>query len=199
MTPAFDELTKTLRKLPGLGYRSAERLALHLLVEQPSSLDSLVLALNNAQKQVKKCPVCANITQDELCSVCQNSSRDTSILCVVETIPDLLSIEKSSSFQGRYHVLNGKISPIKGIKPQDINLQSLQNRLNQENIQELILALPNDIEGEATCHYIQNTVVNNPNIRVSRIGFGLPSGGGVIYADSATLKSALESRRPFLN
>jgi len=195
MTPAFEALQKQLKQLPGLGYRSAERIALHLLVEKPSRLPELVEALDLAAKSVARCDTCGNLAEGGTCAVCSDPKRDAGVVCVVETVPDLVAIERSGAFRGRYHVLHGKLSPIHGVGPGDLNLGSLISRIQSGEVGELILALSNDIEGEATCHFLQERVPEG--VRVSRIGFGLPSGAGVLYADSVTLKSALESRRDF--
>lgn len=197
MTPSFDHLVKQLKKLPGLGFRSAERIALHVLVEQPDQMDGLLEALHNASEHVVRCERCGNLAEDPLCAVCQDSRRDESILCVVEQVPDLLAIEGSGSFRGLYHVLHGKLSPIKGIGPDQLNLEALAKRLETGDCSEMVLALSNDIEGEATCHYIVETLIANRPVSVSRIGFGLPSGGGIVYADQITLKSAMDGRRSY--
>lgn len=198
MTPSFENLQKLLKQLPGLGYRSAERIALHLLVEKPNDLEPLMEALSVAKEGVRSCDSCGNITEEETCIICKDPQRNEGALCIVESIPELHAIERSGSFRGTYHVLHGKLSPIKGVNPEDLNLQSLRERFQSGTVSEVIFALDNDIEGEATCHYIQETMVGELPITVSRIGFGLPSGGGVGYADAATLKSALEGRKSFL-
>jgi len=197
MTPDFDKLQQVLKKLPGLGYRSAERLALHLLVEKPQSLRPLVDALEQASITIQRCTRCGNLAEGELCTLCSNTARTSTTLCVLEHVPDLLSMERSGAFTGVYHVLHGKLSPIQGVGPEELNMRGLQARLDAEGIDELILALSNDIEGEATCHYIQDEIVGNRPIRVTRLGFGLPSGADVVYADPATLRSALDGRRQF--
>lgn len=196
MTPAFEALQKQLKQLPGLGFRSAERIALHLLVEKPGRLPELVEALKTAAANVARCDVCGNLSEGGSCQVCADSKRDAAVVCVVETVPDLVAIERSGAFRGRYHVLHGKLSPIHGVGPGDLNLASLVTRIRSGEIRELILALSNDIEGEATCHFLLECVPPE-GVKVSRIGFGLPSGAGVLYADSVTLKSALEARREF--
>jgi recombination protein RecR len=197
MTPSFDHLVKQLKKLPGLGFRSAERIALHLLVEQPDRMAGLVESLESASQQVTRCQRCGNLAEDELCSICEDQRRDDSVLCVVEQVPDLMAIESSGSFRGLYHVLHGKLSPIKGIGPDQLNLVTLRERLKEEKITEMVLALSNDIEGEATCHFISETLLDDRPITVSRIGFGLPSGGGILYADQITVKSAIDGRRSY--
>lgn len=197
MTPSFDHLVKQLKKLPGLGFRSAERIALHLLVEQPDVMPELLDALQSATKQVSRCERCGNLAEGPLCEICEDPRRDESLLCVVEQVPDLMAIESSGSFKGLYHVLHGKLSPIKGVGPDQLNFASLEKRLETENVSEVVLALSNDIEGEATCHYISETMLNERPIKVSRIGFGLPSGGGILYADQITVRSAMDGRRDY--
>jgi recombination protein RecR len=220
MTPSVEKLQALLKQLPGLGFRSAERVALHLLVEKPERLSALVDALQQAARAVRRCERCGNLAEEELCAVCADEGRDPATVCVVEQVPDLVAFERSGAYRGSYHVLHGKLSPIHGVGPQDLNLAALLARLAAGEIRELILALSNDVEGEATCHYItqhlpgggmsevrESAVAEDglggpesavPAVKVTRIGFGLPSGGGVLYADSVTLKSALEGRRAYL-
>lgn len=196
MTPALENLQKLLKQLPGVGYRSAERIALHLLVEKPTRLPELVRALDAAAGSVRRCEQCGNLAEEALCAICADGRRDPSQVCVVENIPDLAAIERSGAYRGSYHVLHGRLSPLRGVAPEDLNLASLSRRLEGGEIKELILALPNDVEGEATCHYLTDRI-GRSGIAVTRIGFGLPSGGGVFYADAVTLKSALEGRREY--
>lgn len=198
MTSVYDQLLAVLRKLPGLGYRSAERVALHLIVEKPELADDLVEVLQKAGAALGSCDVCGNLAESgEKCSICANPKRLSGLICVVERIPDLFAMERSGAFSGRYHVLHGKLSPVHGIGPEQLNLAALRERVTAGEVEELILALSNDIEAEATCHYIQQDIVGELPVRLSRIGFGLPSGGGVTLADAHTLKSALEGRRDF--
>ena len=196
MTPAFEKLQKQLKQLPGLGYRSSERIALHLLVEKPARLPALVEALQEAAKAVHRCERCGNLAEGGLCAICGDEKRDPSLVCVVEQVPDLVAFERSGAYRGVYHVLHGKLSPIQGVGPNDLNLPTLLSRVDSGEVKELILALSNDVEGEATCHYLTQHIPAE-RVKVSRIGFGLPSGGGVLYADSITLKSALDGRRDY--
>ena len=196
MTPAFEKLQKHLKQLPGLGYRSAERIALHLLVERPERLPALVDALQSAAAAVRRCERCGNLAEGDRCAICADEKRASEVVCVVEHVPDLVAIERSGAFRGIYHVLHGKLSPIQGVGPEHLNLASLVARITAGEIHELILALSNDVEGEATCHYLVDRVPAG-QVKVTRIGFGLPSGGGVLYADSVTLKSALDGRRSY--
>jgi recombination protein RecR len=197
VTPAFEQLLQVLKHLPGLGYRSAERVALHLLVEQPEAGLDLKSALEAASAAVQRCLQCGNLSEEEKCKICMESGRVKTRLCVVEHVPDLFALERSGAWSGCYHVLHGKLSPIHGVGPEQLNLASLGARLDGGEVRELVLALSNDIEGQATCHYIQEEMVGSRDIEVTRIGFGLPSGGGVTFADSVTLKSALEGRRTY--
>lgn len=195
MSSAFEDLQQCLKRLPGLGWRSAERLALHLLVEHPDTADQLLERLRVARAAVGSCPVCGNLCEGERCDICADTHRDDQILCVVETVPDLRAMERAGTYRGHFHVLHGKLSPIHGIGPEQLNLARLAERIGKGHYAEVILALSNDIEGEATCHYIQQELIGGSGIVVSRIGFGLPSGGGIPYADATTLRSALDGRR----
>ena len=201
MTPAFEKLQQALKRLPGVGYRSAERMALHLLVEKPERLSALVDALGEAARAVRRCVRCGNLAEGDLCSVCADERRDAGVVCVIEHVPDLVAMERSAAYRGVYHVLHGRLSPINGVGPNEINWPALRARLESGAVRELILALGNDVEGEATCHFITRHLpvveAGAAAIQVSRIGFGLPSGGGVLYADAVTLRSALEGRREY--
>jgi recombination protein RecR len=205
MASAYEKLQQQLKQLPGLGYRSSERIALHLLVEKPERLPALVAALEDAAKAVRRCARCGNLAEGELCAICADERRDQSIVCVVEQVPDLVALERSGAYRGVYHVLHGKLSPLHGVRPEDLNFAALFARIERGEVAELILALSNDVEGEATCHYLTEQLKTRApasglpagGIKVTRIGFGLPSGGGVLYADAVTLKSALEARRSY--
>lgn len=205
MTPSLEKLQQVLKQLPGLGYRSAERIALHLILEKPEKRIQLLAALESAATHIARCSICGNVAEifpeeaedsgAPLCEICMDTRRQADLVCVVEQVPDLIAMERSGAFRGRYHVLYGKLSPIQGVGEADLNLETLRKRLDGGEVSELILALSNDIEGEATCHFIQEEVVGSHQTKVSRIGFGLPSGSGIGFADSVTLKSALEGRK----
>ena len=197
MTPAYESLLQTLKGLPGLGYRSAERIAMHLLVERREALESLMEGLRAAGEAIGRCATCGNLAEGETCPVCADERRDGGRICVVEHVPDLIAIERSGAWKGRYHVLHGKLSPIRGVGPGELNLAALTARIEAGLPEEFLLAVSNDVEGQATCHYIQEEIVGERPIRVTRIGFGLPSGGGVTFADAVTLRSALEGRRAY--
>ena len=181
MTPTFDRVRQLLRGLPGVGHRSAERLALHLLVERPAKLAPILEALAAAATAVGRCRRCGNLAEGEACSVCADPRRDPTLLCVVENVPDLLALERTGSFRGTYHVLHGRLSPINGVGPGELNLASLGARLVTEPVAEIVLALGNDIEGEATCHYIRESFLS------TRLGTKV--------TDAETLRSSLEGRR----
>ena len=197
MNPSFDKLLSSLRKLPGLGYRSAERIAVHLLSDSNNSFNEFVTALNEAQSNIKPCFICGHLSESELCQICEDASRNRRSLCIVENVLDLMAVERSGTWNGLYHVLSGKLSPIHGVLPEHLNLSNLVQRIQTESIEEIIFALSNDIEGNATCHYIQDMLASIEGLRFTQVGFGLPSGGGVTFADSNTLKSAFESRRDY--
>ena len=197
VTPGFENLIKGLRNLPGLGHRSAERIALYLLVENPECLDEFIETLRIAGTSVRACALCGSLAEGESCAICCDDEREDGKICVVERVPDLFAIERSGAYHGRYHVLHGKLSPIRGVGPDKLNFETLRNRIEKGEVKELILAIANDVEGEATCHYLVEEIVGERDVRVSRIGFGIPSGTGVTYADEVTLRSALDARRDF--
>jgi recombination protein RecR len=198
LSTALERLQQELKKLPGLGYRTAERIALHLLVEKPARLPELIASLQEAARALQPCPRCGNLAEGGgLCLICADERRNQRSVCVVEHVPDLVALERSGAWRGVYHVLHGRLSPAQGIAPADLNFGPLFARIAAGEIDELILALANDVEGEATCHYLLEQLPKDGALKVSRIGFGLPSGGGVLYADAVTLKSALEGRRSY--
>jgi recombination protein RecR len=167
------------------------------LVEKPASLLALMAALQAAANSVRRCTRCGNLAEGELCAICADPKRDAGVVCVVEHVPDLVALERAGTYHGVYHVLHGKLSPMHGVGPEHLNLASLLARVAGGGVRELILALANDVEGEATCHYVTQHLPAGSGVKVSRIGFGLPSGGGVLYADPVTLKSALDGRRDY--
>jgi len=197
LSSPFEELQKQLKELPGLGYRSAERIALHLLVEHPEKLPGLVAALGAASQALRRCPRCGNLAEGGLCGVCADPRRSHRLVCVVERVPDLVALERSGAWSGVYHVLHGRLSPMHGVGPDDLNFAPLFARIAAGEVDEVILSLANDVEGEATCHYITSQLPAGGAVKISRIGFGLPSGAGVLYADAVTLKSALDGRRGY--
>ncbi len=197
MNASYERLLSILRKLPGLGYRSAERISIHLLTDKNTSVEALVEALNDARDTLNPCQDCGNLSEDLLCDICSDTSRNATSICLVENVLDLMAIERSGTWKGLYHILGGKLSPIHGVLPEHLNFSALARRIEHNGLDEIIFALSNDIEGNATCHYVQDLLSNSPNIKFTQVGFGLPSGGGVTFADSNTLKSAFETRRDY--
>ena len=195
MSEPYERLVQSLKALPGLGYRSAEKIALHLLVEKPGRAKELIERISIAKETLGACRICGNLTDQEICEICESDERESERLCVVESVTDLFAMEKAGVFHGKYHILMGKLSPVKGVGPDQLNISNLSERITDGKIEEVILALSNDMEGEATCHYLKNEVFLSENLKVTRIGFGLPSGGGVTYADQNTLENALQSRK----
>lgn len=187
-------LIAALGKLPGVGPRSAERIALHLVQTDSSSVQSLAETILSARQKIRFCDICGSLTEQSPCSICTDPRRDASLVCVVERAVDILSIEKAGSFRGKFHVLGGKISPLDGVEPEDLRIAGLEKRLETEPIREAIIALGTDVEGDATSHYLAKRLAR-PNLKISRIAYGLPAGSGLEFADELTLSRALEGRR----
>jgi len=183
-----------LSKLPGIGPRSAERIALHLVQTDPTLVQHLAETVLDARQRVGFCAVCGALTESSPCSICADPRRDPNLLCVVERPVDILSIEKSGSFHGRYHVLGGKLSPLNSVEAEDLRIAELERRLAQGGIHEIVVALGTDVEGDATSFYLAKRLAR-PGLKVTRIAHGLPAGTGVEFADEITLSRALEGRR----
>ena len=186
-------LIEEFSKLPGIGKRSAERLAFHILKQSEENVDSFSKALTDAKEKITFCPVCQSLTDATPCAICSNPKRDASVICVVENPKDILAMEKTKEFNGVYHVLHGVISPIDDVGPDDIKIKELLLRTKDGSIKEIIMATNPSIEGEATAMYISN-LFKNFGIKVTRIAHGLPVGGELEYADEITLTRALEGR-----
>ena len=181
-----------LSKLPGIGYKSAQRLAFHILSYEDSEAQALADAIIEAKHQMTHCSICGNLTDSDPCAICSDESRRKDVICVVESPKDVAAMERIKEFDGKYHVLNGVISPMEGIGPEDINLKSLIKRLQNEDVKELIVATNPNIEGEATAMYIAR-LIKPAGIKVTRIAHGLPVGGDLEYADEVTLLKAVEA------
>jgi recombination protein RecR len=188
------DLVAALGKLPGIGPRSAERLALHLLQTDQRQVQDLARILVSARERIRTCDRCGGLTEVQPCRVCANPARDGSTVCVVEKPVDILLFEKAGSYRGLYHVLGGKLSPLQGTEPEDLNITALESRLASESIREVILALPTDVEGDATSSYLARRLADRP-VRVSRLARGLPAGSTLEFADELTLSRALEGRQ----
>jgi recombination protein RecR len=186
-------LTEALCRLPGIGPRSAERLALHLVQSDADDVRRLAQTLVQARDKIRLCSLCGALTETELCPLCQDPRRDPSILCVVERPLDVFALEKAGSFRGRYHVLGGKISPLNGVEPEDLRIAQLESRLDG-GVTEVIVALSTDVEGDATSFYLARRLAGK-GAKISRLAHGLPAGSGLEFADEVTLSRALEGRR----
>ena len=190
----LNKLINELSRLPGRGGKTAQRLAFHILSMSDGDAFRLSDSIREAKEQMRYCSVCGNLTDVDPCAICSDTDRDPSVICVVESPRDVIAMEKIREFKGYYHVLHGTISPMDGIGPDDINLKSLVLRLQDERVQELIIATNPTIEGEATAMYIAR-LIKPSGIKVSRIAHGIPVGGDLEYADEVTLLKAVEGRR----
>jgi recombination protein RecR len=191
---AVQELIDELGRLPGVGPKSAQRIAFHLLAADQADVQRLVDALHHVKERVSFCQTCGNIAESEQCRICTDPKRDASVLCVVEEPKDVVAIERTREFRGRYHVLGGSINPIEGVGPEDLRIRELLSRLSDGSILEVILATDPNLEGEATATYLARTI-SPLGVSVSRLASGLPVGGDLEYADEVTLGRAFEGRR----
>ena len=188
------DLIDELGRLPGVGPKSAQRIAFHVLAAEPEDVLRLAEVLREVKVKVRFCSICGNVAEDEQCRICRDPRRDPSVLCVVEEPKDVVAIEKTREFRGRYHVLGGAISPIDGIGPDDLRIRELVARLSDSQITEVIIATDPNLEGEATATYLARTI-GTLGVTVSRLASGLPVGGDLEYADEVTLGRAFEGRR----
>lgn len=193
-TGPIARLIEEFSKLPGVGRKTAQRLAFHVINMNVNDVESLSKAILEAKREIKYCSVCCNITDTDPCSMCSNKNRDTGVICVVEDPRDVAAMERTREFKGQYHVLNGVISPMDGIGPDMIKIKELIQRLGNQDVREVIMATNPTIEGEATAMYIAR-LLKPMGIKVTRIAHGLPVGGDLEYADEVTISKALEGRR----
>jgi len=193
--PLIDELLQALRCLPGVGSRTAQRMALHLLERDRRGGQRLAEVLGTAMHEIRRCDRCRNFTSAEICEICASTRRSDRVLCVVETPGDVLAIEQATGFDGRYFVLLGRLSPLDGVGPDDIGLDQLERRFADEPIEEVIVATNSTVEGEATAHYIAGLAARH-RIRLSRLAQGVPLGGELEHTDQTTLAHAFASRLP---
>lgn len=193
-TGPITRLIEEFSKLPGVGRKTAQRLAFHIINMNTNDVESLSKAIIEAKREIKYCSVCCNITDTDPCSMCYNKNRDSSVICVVEDPRDVAAMERTREFKGQYHVLNGVISPMDGIGPDMIKIKELIQRLGTQDVREIIMATNPTIEGEATAMYIAR-LLKPMGIKVTRIAHGLPVGGDLEYADEVTISKALEGRR----
>lgn len=191
--PSVEQLISYLNKLPGVGPKTAQRLALHLLNAREADALGLADAIREARAKVKRCRICGNLTDDDCCPVCLDGSRDEKLLCVVEQPGDCIVIERTNQFHGRYHVLHGALSPMEGVGPAELNIASLMQRLQGSPIQEVIMATNTGVEGEATALYLARQI-KPLGIKVTRLAYGVAVGGDLEYTDEVTLGRALQGR-----
>ncbi len=195
LPPALAALCAALGELPGIGPRSAERIALFLAQAPPETGRRLAQAIVAARERVQVCRNCGALTETQPCGICADARRDPTCLCVVERPVDVLFLERAGSFRGRYHVLGGKLSPLSGVEPEDLRLAELEARLAREPVREVILALASDVEGDATCHYLAQRLGGRA-VTLTRLAHGLPAGTALDLADEVTLHRALAGRQP---
>jgi recombination protein RecR len=187
-------LISSLAKLPGIGPRSAERIALHVVQADPEFTRRLAQSILDAREKIRPCQECGGLTENQPCPICSDSRRDPALLCVVEHPTDIFILEKAGSFHGKYHVLGGKLSPLGGIEPEDLRIAELESRLAPQAIREVILALGTDVEGDATAYYLAKRLAP-AGPRITRLAHGLPAGSGLEFADELTLTHAIDGRR----
>jgi recombination protein RecR len=192
--PPVAKLIEEFEKLPGIGHKTAQRLAFHVLNLPAEKSEALANAIREAKLKTRYCSICSNLTESDPCNICSNVKRDHGIICIVEDPRDVVAMERIREFNGIYHVLHGVISPMEGIGPEDIKIKELLQRIREGDIREVILATDPDVEGEATAMYISR-LLKPVGIRITRIAHGIPVGGDLEYADEVTLAKALEGRR----
>jgi len=192
--PPVAKLIEEFEKLPGIGHKTAQRLAFHVLNLSLEKVESLANAIQNAKLKTRYCSICSNLTESDPCAICGSAKRDHSIICVVQDPRDVVALERIREFKGLYHVLHGVISPMEGIGPEDIKIKELLHRIREGDIHEIILATNPNVEGEATAMYISK-LLKPVGIKITRIAYGIPVGGDLEYADEMTLLKALEGRR----
>lgn len=194
---SLEELIENLRKLPSIGRKSAQRMALHIVNMDKDNLSEMIKAFEDVKNNIKRCDICGNLTENDVCDICMDQKRDNQVLCIVEDVTNLLTIENTNSFKGRYHVLNGLINPSSIQDPDTIGIDSLINRINKDNIKEIIFAISPTVEGETTMLFIKE-LLKNKDVEITRIASGIPVGGNLEYFDEITLSKALEDRRKLL-
>jgi recombination protein RecR len=194
MDTPLDRLTEQFRRLPGIGVKTARKLAYFMVQQPPEKVEEFVAAIRSAKQSMHFCSICFNLSSQDPCPICSDSRRDHSVICVVETPQDVLAIERSGDYRGTYHVLHGALSPLDGIGVDDLRIKELLQRLQDTQIKEVIIATDPDVEGEATALYLAR-LLKATGIRVTRIARGLPMGGDIEYADEATLAGAVANRQ----
>ena len=190
----LDELVDVFAKLPGIGRKSATRIAFDILDRDSYEIDKMMNTIKTAHELIKPCSICGNLTENNECDICSNEKRNKSIICVVEGTRDVMAFEKSATYNGVYHVLGGKIDPLNGVTIEDLNIEKLINRLDSGSVEEIIIALNPDLEGETTALYLTRAL-KDKDVKVSQIASGIPIGGNIEFIDMATLVKSLEGRK----
>ncbi|MGL4988276.1 MAG: recombination mediator RecR [Cetobacterium sp.] len=193
-TKSLEILIDEFNRLPGIGRKSAVRLAFHVLEMSDFEVERFSKALKDAKETVKKCSICGNFSEEDICGICKDEFREKDIICVVEDSKDIIPLEKTNRYKGVYHVLNGKIDPLNGMTPDKLNLKPLLEKVAKEEIKEIILALNPDLEGETTALYLTR-LLKPFNVKITKIASGIPMGGNIEFADVATISRALEGRQ----
>ena len=194
--PSIINLIKSIAKLPGIGEKTAERLAMHILRSPRKEVEHLAKCIMDAKEKVRLCKLCHGLSDEDVCKICSDPTRDASLICVVEQPADMVAMEKSGAFIGRYHILSGVLSPMNGVGPEDIRLGELIAKIEPDQIKEVVIATSTTVEGEATASYLAERL-GNFSVKVTRIATGVPIGGDLKYVDQVTLKKAMETRHVF--
>ena len=189
----LEKLIKKVSKLPGLGPRSSRRVVLHLLKDKEKLLLPLIENLNTVANKIRSCVECGNLDENAICQICKDSSRNQNLLCVVETVADLWALERSNVYNGKYHILGGVLSAIDGVNPEQLNIASLEKRLENKSITEIIIAISATLDGQTTAHYLAE-ILSKFNINITRLAHGLPVGGELDFLDDGTIAQALKAR-----
>ena len=188
----LDELIDVFGRLPGIGRKSAMRIAFDILKKSDSEIESMLEIIRDSHKSIKNCSICGNLTENDICDICNNEKRNKEIICIVEGVRDIIAFEKSDTYNGLYHVLGGKIDPLNGVTIEDLNIKKLVERLN-DTVNEIIIALNPDLEGETTTLYLTK-ILREKKLKISKIASGIPMGGNIEYTDMVTLGRSLEGR-----
>lgn len=191
---SLNNLIEEFQKLPTIGRKSAERLAMNIVERDEADIKDFSKALMEVKEKIHRCDICGNLTEADICDICKDITREEDFICIVEDVKDLIAIEKSGAYHGKYHVLGGLISPSDGIGPDELNIDKLLNRVESEGIKEIILAISSTIEGETTALFL-TSLLNEKNVRVTKIAQGIPVGSNLEYFDQLTLERAIEDRR----
>ncbi len=189
----LDDLVEVFGRLPGIGKKSAVRIAFDILEKSELEIENMLFTIRDAYSNIKHCPICGNLTEKEICEICESEKRNKDVICIVEGVRDIIAFEKSETYNGLYHVLGGKIDPLNGVTIEDLNISKLLLRIENSDIEEVIIALNPDLEGETTALYL-NRMLKDTGVKVSKIASGIPMGGNIEYTDMATLGRSIEGR-----